>query len=69
MACTVILIGIVMIPYAFTEDTNNSGSTILPKILDENYVVEQFMAEGIPNSPTTMTFVGDDILVLEKRRE
>lgn len=55
-----------MIPYTFTEGTNNSGSAILPKIFDENYVVEQFMAEGIPNSPTTMTFVGDDILVLQR---
>ena len=54
-----------MIPSAFTDDANNSESTTLPKVLDENYVVEQFV-EGIPNSPTAMTFVGDDIFVLER---
>jgi glucose/arabinose dehydrogenase len=65
LACTVILIGIVMIPHAFPEDTNNSESATFPKVYDVNYVVEQFV-EDIPNSPTTMTFVGNDILVLEK---
>ncbi|TRZ70450.1 MAG: hypothetical protein D4R96_01415 [Nitrosopumilaceae archaeon] len=53
------------IPHTFAEDTNNSDQPF-PKVLDENYVVEQFVAEGIPNSPTTMTFLGDDILVLQR---
>jgi len=48
----VIFIGI--LPYAFAEHTNDQS---LPQVLDENYIVEQFMAEGIPNSPTTMTFL------------
>ncbi len=64
--CSVILFGIVIIPYTFAEHTDDSDQSSLPKILDENYVVEQFMAEGIPNSPTTMTFLGDDILVLQR---
>lgn len=58
---TVIFIGI--IPHTFAEHTNDQS---LPQVLDENYIVEQFMAEGIPNSPTTMTFLGDDILVLQR---
>ncbi len=66
LVCMVIFIVIVMIPYTFAEDNKNSDKPSLPKILDENYVVEQFAAEGIPNSPTTMTFVGDDILVLQR---
>ena len=37
----------------------------LPEVRDDGFVVEKF-AEGIPNSPTTMAFVGDDILVLQK---
>jgi aldose sugar dehydrogenase len=38
----------------------------MPEIRDDGFVVEKF-AEGIPNSPTTMAFVGDgDILVLQK---
>lgn len=65
LICTVIL-GIIMIPYTFAEHTGDSDQSPLPKILDENYVVEQFVAEGIPNSPTTMTFLGDDILVLQR---
>ena len=56
----IIFIGI--IPQIFAEHTDQS----LPQVLDENYLVEQFMAEGIPNSPTTMTFLGDDILVLQR---
>lgn len=55
-----------MIPYTFAEHTDDSDQSSLPKVLDENYVVEQFVAEGIPNSPTTMTFLGDDILVLQR---
>ncbi len=34
-------------------------------IKDENLAVEVFV-RGIPNNPTTMTFVGDDILVLQR---
>ncbi len=60
----VIFIGI--IPYTFAEHINSVDQILLPKILDENYIVEQFVAEGIPNSPTTMTFLGDDILVLQR---
>lgn len=37
-----------------------------PQLYDQSLVVERFVKEGIPNSPTTMTFVGDDILVLER---
>jgi len=66
LVCTVIIIGIVIIPQTFAEHTDDSEQSSLPKVLDENYVVEQFMAEGIPNSPTTMTFLGDDILVLQR---
>ncbi len=55
-----------MIPHTFAENTDDSDQSSLPKVLDENYVVEQFMVEGIPNSPTTMTFLGDDILVLQR---
>jgi glucose/arabinose dehydrogenase len=66
LICTAILVGIVMIPHTFAEHAGDSGQSSLPSILDENYVVEQFVAEGIPNSPTTMTFLGDDILVLQR---
>jgi len=44
---------------AFAQD--DSG----PKINDPNLTVEAF-AKGIPDSPTTMAFVGNDILVLQK---
>ena len=37
----------------------------MPEIRDDDFVVERF-ATGIPGSPTTMAFVGDDILVLQK---
>lgn len=36
-----------------------------PVLKDQDYVVEKFVS-GIENSPTTMAFVGDDILVLQK---
>lgn len=36
-----------------------------PEIVDGEYVVERFVS-GIPNRPTTMAFIGDDILVLQK---
>lgn len=45
---------------AFAQDADSG-----PKINDPNLTVEVF-AKGIPNSPTTMTFVGNDILVLQK---
>ncbi len=66
LICIVIFLGIIMIPHTFAEHTSNSDQSSLPQVLDENYVVEQFVAEGIPNSPTTMTFLGDDILVLQR---
>ena len=58
--CIVIFIGL---PQIFAE---HSGNQSLPQVLDENYLVQQFVAEGIPNNPTTMTFLGDDILVLQR---
>jgi glucose/arabinose dehydrogenase len=36
-----------------------------PEITDDSATVEVYV-EGIPNNPTTMTFVGDDILVLQR---
>ncbi len=60
LLCIVVFIGI---PQIFAEHT---GSQSLPQVLDENYLVQQFVAEGIPNNPTTMTFLGDDILVLQR---
>ncbi len=36
-----------------------------PKIKDDSLAVEVYV-KGIPNNPTTMTFVGDDILVLQR---
>ena len=36
-----------------------------PVVNDQNFVVEKFVT-GIENSPTTMAFVGNDILVLQK---
>ena len=44
----------------FAESVNNT-----PILKDQDYVVEKFVS-GIENSPTTMAFVGDDILVLQK---
>jgi glucose/arabinose dehydrogenase len=58
--CVVICIGI---PQIFAE---HSGNQSLPQVLDKNYLVQQFVAEGIPNNPTTMIFLGDDILVLQR---
>lgn len=37
-----------------------------PQIYDDSLTLETYI-DGIPDSPTTMTFVGDDILVLQKR--
>jgi glucose/arabinose dehydrogenase len=36
-----------------------------PQIFDDKFTVEEFVSD-IPNSPTTMAFVGNDILVLQK---
>ncbi len=47
---------------AFAEHTSGSS---LPQVFDQNYIVEVYV-EGIPNSPTTMTFLGDDVLVLQR---
>jgi glucose/arabinose dehydrogenase len=37
----------------------------MPVIVDDEFVVEEFV-QGIPESPSTMAFVGQDILVLQK---
>lgn len=42
------------------------GQSEEPQINDEGFVVERYVKEGIPNSPTTMAFVGNDILVLQR---
>lgn len=44
---------------------SHTGNNELPVIHDPNLKIEKFVGD-IPNSPTTMTFVGDDILVLER---
>ena len=36
-----------------------------PVLKDQDFIIEKFVS-GIENSPTTMAFVGDDILVLQK---
>ena len=36
-----------------------------PTVKDSNFVVEKYV-KGIPYSPTTMAFEGNDILVLSK---
>lgn len=43
-----------------------NGESDGPKINDPNFTVQRYVKEGIPNSPTTMTFVGKDILVLQR---
>lgn len=43
-----------------------NGESNEPKILDPNFIVQRYVKEGIPNSPTTMAFVGKDILVLQR---
>lgn len=45
---------------AFAEPTG-----AMPSVSDPDFVVERF-ASGIPGSPTTMAFVGDDIIALQK---
>lgn len=55
----ILLLSICVLP-VFGEPTSND-----PVLKDPDYVVEKFVS-GIENSPTTMAFVGDDILVLQK---
>ena len=55
----VFLLSILILP-VFAEPTFND-----PVLKDQDYVIEKFVS-GIENSPTTMAFVGDDILVLQK---
>ena len=50
---------------AFASHTENDESSG-PVLHDQSLKVERFVKEGIPNSPTTMAFIGDDILVLER---
>ncbi|MBM2851970.1 MAG: uncharacterized protein HW420_517 [Candidatus Nitrosotenuis sp.] len=45
----------------FAEHLAQAG----PKINDDSLVVEVYV-KGIPNNPTSMTFVGNDILVLQR---
>jgi glucose/arabinose dehydrogenase len=49
---------------AFASHTGNDEPNG-PTIYDPSLKVERFV-QGIPNSPTTMAFVGNDILVLER---
>ena len=46
---------------AFAEHLEQTG----PEIIDDSLAVEVYV-KGIPNNPTTMTFVGNDILVLQR---
>jgi glucose/arabinose dehydrogenase len=46
---------------AFAEHLEQTG----PRVIDDSLAVEVFV-KGIPNNPTTMTFVGNDILVLQR---
>ncbi len=45
---------------AFAQELSDEA-----KVKDESLAVEVYV-KGIPNNPTTMTFVGDDILVLQR---
>jgi len=49
----------------FGSHTGNNESPG-PVMYEQSLTVERYVKEGIPNSPTTMAFVGDDILVLER---
>lgn len=42
------------------------GQSDEPQINDDGFLVERYIKEGIPNSPTTMAFVGNDMLVLQR---
>jgi len=50
---------------AFASHTQGDKSEG-PVLYDPSLTVERYVKEGIPNSPTTMVFVGDNILVLER---
>ena len=60
-----VLIWIIAISFVpvFANHMENNGS--IPKVKDPSLKIEKFV-ENIPHSPTTMTFVGNDILVLER---
>jgi glucose/arabinose dehydrogenase len=45
---------------------NSAEAKQVPVIYDKSLTVERFVKEGIPNSPTSMAFIGNDILVLER---
>lgn len=53
------LLAVTMMP-AFAEPTGD-----MPTVSDHDFTVVKYVS-GIPNSPTTMAFVGNDILVLQK---
>src|SRR5574338_30899 len=42
------------------------GESDEPTITDPDFTVQRYVKEGIPSSPTTMAFVGKDILVLQR---
>ena len=49
----------------FTPTVFGEPTSSVPIIKDQDFVVERFVT-GIESSPTTMAFVGNDILVLQK---
>lgn len=53
------LLAFVLTP-AFADSAGDA-----PLVSDPDFVIERYVS-GIPNSPTTLAFVGDDILVLQK---
>ena len=60
-----VLICIIAVSFVpvFANHMENNGS--IPTVKDPSLKIEKFV-ENIPHSPTTMTFVGNDILVLER---
>ena len=58
----IVFLSLGLLPVVAQAENENSG----PKLYDGNLVVETFVEE-IPNDPTTMTFVANDILVLQKQ--
>ena len=62
------LVGALTIPQSFGQEYDDATDTYefgaLPFIYDDNYTIERFVT-GL-EYPTTMDFIGDDILVLEK---
>jgi len=51
--------------FLFTGSVLGDPVGSVPTIKDQNFVIERYVT-GIENSPTTMAFVGNDILVLQK---